>query len=116
MASRFLTPLAGLGLVAAIVVPGDAADTKAECCFNNPQYSGTCEVTPTGDETCRSILEYLNNPLSNGKDYCSGTQIRDHWTRVSCAKPSPSPKPDQTSRGVKPSRPARAAAAGSSSR
>lgn len=115
MSLRFLAALAALGLVTALVVPVGAADDKV-CCFNNPQYSGTCEVTPTGDETCRSILEYLNNPLSNGKDYCSGTQIRDHWTQVSCARPSPSPRGDQTNRDAKPSRTARAAAAGSSSR
>jgi hypothetical protein len=54
------------------------------CCFNNPAYSGTCRVEPAGDETCESILLYLNNPMSQGKSYCGGTKVRQGWQQVRC--------------------------------
>jgi hypothetical protein len=56
----------------------------APCCFENPRYSGTCEVEPAEGETCASILEYLNNPMAQGKSYCGGTDVRQGWTEVSC--------------------------------
>lgn len=59
----------------------EAAET---CCFRNPAYTGTCEVVPTEDETCASILTYLNNPMAEGKSYCGGTSVRQGWTQVSC--------------------------------
>jgi hypothetical protein len=54
------------------------------CCFNNPAYSGTCQVRPAEDETCESILAYLNNPMSQGKNYCGGTKVRQGWKQVAC--------------------------------
>ena len=51
-------------------------DASAPCCFTNPSWTGVCEVVPTGDETCASVLEYLNNPMSSGKLYCGGTDVR----------------------------------------
>ena len=57
---------------------------QAPCCFENPRYSGTCEVTPGEGESCGSILGYLNNPNSMGKDYCGNTTIRGGWTQVEC--------------------------------
>ncbi|HVO12393.1 MAG TPA: hypothetical protein VMX54_16740 [Vicinamibacteria bacterium] len=54
------------------------------CCFTHPDYTGTCEVEPAKDETCSSILEYLNNPQSQGKVYCSSTTLRGGWKSVSC--------------------------------
>jgi hypothetical protein len=65
------------------VAPALAAD-KA-CCFTNPRYSGTCSVMPGKDETCGSILSYLNNPSSVGRSYCGGTTIRGGWSTVDCA-------------------------------
>jgi hypothetical protein len=60
----------------------DSAPQK--CCFTNPRHAGTCEVTPAKDETCGSILGYLNNPNSLGKTYCSNTTIRGGWTSAAC--------------------------------
>ncbi len=54
------------------------------CCFENPRYSGTCEVTPGEDESCGSILGYLNNPNSVGKNYCGNTKVRGGWSQVTC--------------------------------
>ena len=57
---------------------------QERCCFNNPRYTGTCEVTPGEGETCGSILGYLNNPNSVGKAYCGGTKVRGGWSQVQC--------------------------------
>ena len=77
-----------LCLTAIFAIAGEetAATTmqQAPCCFENPRYSGTCEVTPDEDESCGSILGYLNNPNSVGKDYCGNTTIRGGWTKVEC--------------------------------
>ena len=59
-------------------------DPSAPCCYTNPQWSGVCEVRPSGDETCASILEYLNHPRSVGKTYCNATDIRGGWKPVAC--------------------------------
>ncbi|HEY7411399.1 MAG TPA: hypothetical protein VII13_11685, partial [Vicinamibacteria bacterium] len=71
--------------------PWMAADAqeppRAPCCFTNAAYSGTCEVTPAQDETCAQILDYLNNPMSQGKSYCGGTNIRGGWQSVACPAP-----------------------------
>jgi hypothetical protein len=56
------------------------------CCFRNAAYAGTCEVQPAEDETCASILAYLNNPMAEGKSYCGGTTVRQGWTEVSCER------------------------------
>ena len=72
-------PVAG-GVVAPIQEP-----PPATCCFDNPGFAGTCQVEPASDETCASILGYLNNPSSQGKSYCSNTTLRGGWTIVACA-------------------------------
>jgi hypothetical protein len=59
-------------------------DPSAPCCFTNPSYAGTCAVRPIGDETCASILDYLNNPSSTGKNYCNATGIRGGWEPATC--------------------------------
>jgi hypothetical protein len=59
-------------------------EAPAKCCFTNPGYAGTCEVVPGPDETCASILAYLNNPMSQGKGYCGNTTIRGGWAEASC--------------------------------
>ncbi len=63
-----------------------ATEAKPPCCFSNPSYSGTCQVIPGDDETCATILSYLNTPLSTGKSYCSSTDIRGGWQEVTCEK------------------------------
>lgn len=54
------------------------------CCFNNPRYTGTCEVTTGPDETCSDVLAYLNNQASVGKTYCGNTKVRGGWAQVAC--------------------------------
>jgi hypothetical protein len=66
------------------------ADAPAACCYSNPSYSGVCQVKPAQDETCASILSYLNTALSTGKSYCSNTDIRGGWKQVACEKPTTS--------------------------
>ena len=75
-----------LGALAAVAGTADASTSigQAPCCFENPRFSGTCEVTPGEDESCSSILGYLNNPNSVGKMYCGNTKVRGGWTQVSC--------------------------------
>ena len=61
-----------------------AVAATPHCCFTNTRYVGTCDVEPAADETCASILGYLNNPQSQGKTYCGSTTIRGAWTAVAC--------------------------------
>ena len=78
-------PKARAGAMAVVVL----ADAPAHCCFTNPRYVGTCDVQPATDETCASILDYLNNPQSQGKTYCGNTSVRGDWKAASCeTKPS----------------------------
>lgn len=58
------------------------------CCFENPRFSGTCQVQAGPEETCGSILAYLNNPNSVGKAYCGNTTVRGGWSKVSCQNES----------------------------
>lgn len=62
----------------------ETAIQQAPCCFENPRFSGTCEVTPGPEESCGSILGYLNNPNSVGKNYCGNTKVRGGWSTVAC--------------------------------
>ena len=57
-----------------------------KCCFSNPGYSGTCEVEPAKDESCGQILDYLNNPMAQGKSYCGNTTVRSGWKSTACEK------------------------------
>ena len=79
---------AGVAVAFMIGAPGEpeapTAVGKDPCCFTNPRYTGVCQVTPGEDETCSSILGYLNNPNSVGKAYCGGTTVRGGWSQVSC--------------------------------
>jgi hypothetical protein len=75
------------------LAPADASLEEAarpRCCFTNPGYSGVCEVRPSEDETCASVLSYLNNQASSGKSYCGSSDVRGGWEQVSC-KPAASP-------------------------
>jgi hypothetical protein len=66
----------------------EGRDEPPRCCFTNRAYAGTCVVEPATDETCGQILDYLNNPLSQGKTYCNATAIRGGWQSVPCRKGS----------------------------
>jgi hypothetical protein len=66
-----------------------AAAGRSPCCFTNPQYAGPCAVQPGKGETCSSILAYLNNPGSQGKSYCSNTNIRGGWKSAKCTSSHP---------------------------
>jgi hypothetical protein len=61
-----------------------ADEPPAKCCFTNPGYAGVCAVQPSKDEACGQILDYLNNPLAQGKGYCGNTTIRGGWRQTSC--------------------------------
>jgi hypothetical protein len=63
-----------------------AGAARKPCCFANPQYAGVCAVEPVEGETCKSILDYLNNPQSQGKSYCGNTNVRGGWKQVACEK------------------------------
>jgi len=88
--SRKLTGImiTALCLMAVVATAGEETTAtnvqQTPCCFENPRYSGTCEATPGEDESCGSILGYLNNPNSVGKDYCGNTTIRGGWTQAEC--------------------------------
>lgn len=77
---RWLVTAAAVAIVLAAV----QAAAVEPCCFANQRYSGVCQVAPAEDETCGSILSYLNTPNSTGKGYCGGTDIRGGWTQVDC--------------------------------
>ncbi len=73
------------GIVAAAETDETAAATQqGPCCFENPRYSGTCQVSPGPEESCGDILGYLNNPNSVGKTYCGNTKVRGGWSSVAC--------------------------------
>lgn len=77
---------------AAVAIVLVAVQTAAvePCCFSNQRYSGVCQVAPAENETCSSILAYLNTPNSTGKGYCAGTDIRGGWVQVDCRAKSQS--------------------------
>jgi len=76
--------LVAVAAVAVALIAAQAATAAEPCCFTNQRYSGVCQVVPGQDETCGSILSYLNTPNSTGKGYCAGTDIRGGWTQVDC--------------------------------
>ena len=78
------TPSSDASPLACPVQAADGKDPRPHCCFTNSRYVGTCEVEPSKDETCASILEYLNNPQSQGKNFCGNTTVRGGWKQVPC--------------------------------
>lgn len=83
-----------LAMAVAAIMPARAADAPAACCFTNPEFAGVCRVVPGEDESCDTILSYLNNPNSTGKSYCDRTTVRGGWVQASC-KPEQPPAPSQ---------------------
>ncbi len=90
--------LAGLVLAAAVaaIIPARAADAPNPCCFTNEQFTGVCRVVPGKDESCDSILAYLNNPNSAGRSYCERTNVRGGWVSVNCETGKPPTKTSST--------------------
>jgi uncharacterized protein (TIGR02246 family) len=77
-----------IAVLAAIVVvtlspQGAAADEQ--CCLNNYRFAGGCMVVARGSETCASVLSYLNNFDSVGKNFCNNTTVRGGWTLGECS-------------------------------
>jgi hypothetical protein len=93
--------LAGLASAAGAEEPQSAIG-KQPCYFENPRFSGTCQVAPGPEESCGDILAYLNNPNSVGKNYCGNTKVRGGWTTVSCegAATTNASAPCQTADGM----------------
>jgi hypothetical protein len=79
----------GAALAVAETRPGRASEKPKPCCFANERYSGVCQVVPGKNDTCSSILAYLNDPTSGGKTYCGNTNIRSGWIEVDCATGKP---------------------------
>jgi hypothetical protein len=75
-----------------------SADSHPPCCFTNRAFVGVCSVQPAEKETCGSILEYLNDPQSQGRDYCGNTTIRGGWAQVDCETKSTPRPPERTGR------------------
>jgi hypothetical protein len=73
----------------ALLVSARTMSAATPCCFANDRYEGTCQVAPGKEETCQSVLEYLNNPMSTGKAYCGGTSVRGGWVQVDCKSGKP---------------------------
>jgi len=80
--------LAALALTATAVAQTRSGQVQPSgsdvCCLNNFRYTGTCEVTVGSGESCSSVLSYLNNLNSAGRQYCGNTIIRGGWTLVRC--------------------------------
>jgi hypothetical protein len=89
----FLGTAAALCIAAVLTVAdarsGRAFEERKPCCFTNERYSGVCQVLPGKNDTCSSILAYLNDPTSGGKTYCGNTNIRTGWIEVDCATGKP---------------------------
>jgi hypothetical protein len=66
------------------IFANDDPPAATECCYTNPDYVGACSVTPSKDETCASILKYLNTAGTVGKTYCGNSRIRGGWKLVAC--------------------------------
>lgn len=79
-----LTLLLLSGLPATAVFAQDEKEPPKDCCFEHPNYQGLCTVTPGDEETCATILDYLNSPGTVNKTYCNNTRIRGGWTQVDC--------------------------------
>jgi hypothetical protein len=75
------------GACPAVAAAPQEPSPRADCCFTNRSFSGVCRVKPAEDETCATILAYLNDPRSQGRAYCGATTIRTGWQQVPCDAP-----------------------------
>lgn len=79
-------------LFASLALAAADEPKRPPCCFTNPQYAGVCSVEPAPQESCATILDYLNTPQSQGKSYCNNTTVRGGWSGQKC-EPPPPPEP-----------------------
>ena len=104
MSRSAILGLAGAIGILAVLGTADGGASRAtdgqplRCCFTNQRYAGVCKVQPAKDETCASVLAYLNDPRSQGKTYCGNTTIRGGWQQVECT-PSASSASDRPTSG-----------------
>jgi hypothetical protein len=88
MTNSSLARVVALVILGSLPVAGSVAQDPTEkqekCCFTHPQFSGQCSVQPASDETCSSILDYLNRSGTTGKSYCNNSDLRGGWKQVSC--------------------------------
>jgi hypothetical protein len=80
---------------ACTLASAQSADSRPPCCFTNRAFVGVCSVQPGDKESCASILEYLNDPRSQGKDYCGNTTIRGGWAQADCETKSTAARPPE---------------------
>ena len=64
--------------------------SSKQCCFNNFRFAGSCSAQVGQNESCNTVLSYLNNFNSVGQAYCGNTTVRGGWTTVDCAAGSSS--------------------------
>ncbi len=64
--------------------------SSKQCCFNNFRFAGSCAAQVGQNESCNTVLSYLNNFNSVGLAYCGNTTVRGGWTTVDCAAGSSS--------------------------
>jgi hypothetical protein len=86
------------GACTVLAGPSEDPSPRADCCFTNRAFTGVCRVKPGENETCATILAYLNDPRSQGRSYCGGTTIRSGWQQVSCEAPPASGPVETTTR------------------
>ncbi len=80
----FVVFLCAMSAPVADTVAATESFGKDPCCFTNARFTGVCKVAPGDDESCSSILAYLNNQASVGKSYCGNSTVRGGWTVVDC--------------------------------
>ena len=83
------TALAAGVVALAATLQAPVVGAAEPCCFTNDRYEGVCKVTPGQDETCQSVLDYLNSPMSTGKSYCGSTTVRGGWAQAACKTEQP---------------------------
>jgi hypothetical protein len=86
------------GACPAVAAAPQEPSPRGDCCFTNRAFSGVCRVKPAEDETCATILAYLNDPRSQGRNYCGATTIRGGWQQVPCEAPPGSGPVETTDR------------------
>lgn len=105
MGVAFMMMFVGIALQPNLLRAAEEKETPKDCCFEHPNYQGVCTVTPAKDETCQTILDYLNAPGSSNKTYCGSTRLRGGWSQADCKQDEPEQKSkEQLAPGSKPNR------------
>ena len=77
--------VASLAAIVVVTLSPQGAAADEQCCLNNYRFAGGCMVVARGSETCASVLSYLNNFDSVGKNFCGNTTIRGGWSLGTCS-------------------------------